>query len=75
MSKDAPLWLCYCPFPNETVANRIVYEVVQQHLAACANLLAPCTSIYEWESELHREEEIPVLFETSPERVSMLLAT
>lgn len=58
--------LFYVTFPNKAEAERIVETLLAERLAACANILAPCTSVYRWEGRIERAEEVPVLIKTRP---------
>ena len=39
--------------------------LVNERLAACVNVLAPCRSIYVWEGKTCDESEVPVLIKTT----------
>jgi len=60
------LALFYVTFATRADAERVAETVLAEKLAACANILAPCTSLYLWHGELERAEEVPVLFKTRP---------
>jgi periplasmic divalent cation tolerance protein len=60
------LTLFYVTFATRADAERVAETVLAEHLAACANILAPCTSMYLWHGSLERAEEVPVLFKTRP---------
>lgn len=62
MSDIALLW---STFADRQEAERVAATVVEERLAACANILAPCTSIYRWDGEVQRGEEVPALFKTT----------
>jgi len=38
--------------------------LVENRLAACVNLFSPCTSVYRWQGEVERAEEIPMFIKT-----------
>ncbi|TGX53978.1 divalent-cation tolerance protein CutA [Sphingomonas gei] len=57
--------LLYATFPSQAEAARIADTVLSERLAACVNILAPCTSIYRWQGAIERSEEVPALFKTS----------
>jgi periplasmic divalent cation tolerance protein len=63
MSEIALLW---STFADAAEAERVAAAVVGERLAACANVLAPCTSIYRWQGAVERGSEVPVLFKTTP---------
>lgn len=55
----------YAVFADAAEAERIAEAVVTEGLAACANILAPCRSIYRWRGAVERAEEVPALFKTA----------
>lgn len=55
----------YAVFADGDEAERIAETVVAERLAACANILAPCRSIYRWNGQVERSEEVPALFKTA----------
>ena len=55
----------YAVFASAEEAERIAETVVSEGLAACANVLAPCRSIYRWQGKIERAEEVPALFKTA----------
>lgn len=57
--------ILYTTFPSQPDAERIAETVVRERLAACANLLAPCTSVFRWDGAVTREPEVPALFKTA----------
>ena len=52
----------YATFGSDEEARRIARQVVEERLAACANVLAPCHSIYRWQGEVEEASEVPVIF-------------
>lgn len=63
MSDVALLW---STFASAADAERVAQAVLGERLAACVNILAPCTSIYRWQGAVERGEEVPALFKTTP---------
>jgi periplasmic divalent cation tolerance protein len=55
----------YAVFADASEAERIAATVVEERLAACANILAPCRSIYRWQGKIERAEEVPALFKSA----------
>ncbi|WP_233492862.1 divalent-cation tolerance protein CutA [Chromobacterium sp. ATCC 53434] len=53
-----------CNAPDQPVAERIAAALVDERLAACVNILAPCRSVYRWQDQVERAEEIPLLIKT-----------
>jgi periplasmic divalent cation tolerance protein len=68
------LTLFYVTFATRTDAERVAETVLAEKLAACANILAPCSSLYLWHGQLERAEEVPVLFKTRPMLATRLRA-
>jgi periplasmic divalent cation tolerance protein len=58
--------------PDRAAAERLADVLVEQRLAACVNVLAPCRSVYRWQGALQRDEEHPVLIKTAGERYADL---
>ena len=54
----------YSVFANAEEAERIGRTVIDEHLAACVNVLGPCRSIYRWEDKIETAEEVPAIFKT-----------
>jgi periplasmic divalent cation tolerance protein len=60
-----PVLLVLTNAPDAAVADRIATALVERGLAACVNMLSPCTSIYRWQEKLERASEIPLLIKTT----------
>jgi len=69
-----PALLVLTNLPDRAAAERLAETLVEQRLAACVNLLAPCRSVYRWKGELQRDEEHPLLAKTTTERYPALQA-
>ena len=54
--------------PDAEIAERIARHLVEDHLAACVNRLAPCRSVYRWQGAVEEAEEIPLLIKTTAAR-------
>lgn len=64
----------YAVFADRAEAERIARQMVEARLAACANILAPCRSIYRWQGAVEAAEEIPALFKTRADLAAPLIA-
>lgn len=64
----------YATFGSEEEARRICRTAIEEGLAACANVLAPCHSIYRWQGEIEEAAEHAAILKTSAETVPKLLA-
>jgi periplasmic divalent cation tolerance protein len=60
--------------PDADTAARVARLLVEQRLAACVNILAPCTSIYRWQDQIERASEVPMLIKTTLLRYPALQA-
>ncbi|NNJ69795.1 MAG: divalent-cation tolerance protein CutA [Kiritimatiellales bacterium] len=63
MATDA--YLVYVTAANRAEAERIAVTVVEERLAACANLLGDIESIYWWEGKVCREQEVAFVLKTT----------
>ena len=64
----------YATFGSEEEARRIARTLVEEGLAACANILAPCQSIYRWQGKVEEAAEVPALLKTAAARADALIA-
>jgi len=64
----------YAVFANPEEAHRIARAVVEQRLAACANILGPCQSIYRWQGAIEEATETPAVFKTTRDQADRLIA-
>lgn len=60
--------------PDAATATAIAEALVTARLAACANLLAPCTSLYHWKGSIERAEEVPLILKTRAALLPALVA-
>jgi periplasmic divalent cation tolerance protein len=60
--------------PDRAAAERLAGLLVEQKLAACVNILAPCRSVYRWKDAVQHEEEHPLLVKTTAMRYPELEA-
>jgi periplasmic divalent cation tolerance protein len=57
---------------SEEEALKIANALVEEHLAACVNLVAPIRSIYRWEGKIWDEKEWLLIVKTQTERFEEL---
>jgi len=50
--------------PDQDSAERLARVLIEARLAACVNVLAPCSSIYHWQGKTETAQEIPLLIKT-----------
>jgi periplasmic divalent cation tolerance protein len=63
-SSTSRIVVVFVTCPNPRAAERIGRTLVEEHLAACANILQGLTSIYRWEGKVCRDPEVLVLLKT-----------
>ena len=56
--------IVFTTFANEDDAARVGRVLVEERLAACANVLPGARSIYRWKGEVADEREVVVLLKT-----------
>lgn len=66
---DSTVQLVLCNAPDRTCAEHIARTLVGQGLAACANLLPDCLSIYSWQGQVEHAHETPMLIKTTAVRL------
>lgn len=60
--------------PDAASARALAAALVEQRLAACVNILAPCRSVYRWQGKVEDAEEVPLLIKTTASRYAELEA-
>ena len=60
--------LAISTFPNAELARRVSRQLVQQKLAACANIGGGVHSIYHWQGKIEEGGETMVFFKTTRDR-------
>lgn len=64
----------YAVFADAGEAQRIARLVVGERLAACANLLGPCRSIYRWQGAVEEADEVAAIFKARADKAQALTA-
>lgn len=62
------LVVLYITCPSREVAEALATPLVEEGLAACANILPGLTSLYQWEGAVQRDSECLLLLKTTRER-------
>lgn len=62
---DHDLRLIYTTWPNAENAASVARTLVEERLAACANVLPGALSVYWWEGRVDAETEAVVFFKTT----------
>jgi periplasmic divalent cation tolerance protein len=61
----------YVTVPPESAAD-IAESLVEERLAACVNRV-DCRSVYRWQDEVHRDDEVILLAKTTDDRYDRLV--
>ncbi|MGH7510624.1 MAG: divalent-cation tolerance protein CutA [Gemmatimonadales bacterium] len=61
-------------WPDEATAQSAAARLVEEHLAACAQVLGPVSSIYRWQGEIERAAEWYCHLKTTSRRLPALQA-
>ena len=61
---DSDPCIIYTTFPSVSDAEALGRRLVESHLAACVNILPQMISIYNWDKEIHRDDECVMLIKT-----------
>ncbi len=66
--------LVYATFPALEAAKAVARSLVAERLAACVNIIAGMTAIYEWEGAVHEDDEVVAIIKTQRSRVDEVFA-
>lgn len=66
--------IVFTTLPDADHAAALAARLVEERLAACVNILPPCTSVYRWEAQIETAVEVPLLIKTSAARYAALEA-
>jgi len=69
----APVLLALTTEADAEKAEALAEALLEQGLAACV-ALTPLRSLYRWQGQLERSQEVQLLIKTSPERLEALEA-
>ncbi len=62
----------YTTFPNLEDAKHFGIRVIEEHLAACVNIISDVRSIYRWKETIEEENEVIVWVKTRESLVETL---
>lgn len=65
MTPKEEIIIVFTHVPNRACAEHIAQTLVTEKLAACVNISSPVTSIYRWQGQVERAEEIGLVIKTS----------
>jgi periplasmic divalent cation tolerance protein len=72
--KPSPPLIVTTNLPDAASAQKLAALLIEQRLAACVNILAPCLSVYRWQGKVEEATEVPLLIKTTSARYGALEA-
>lgn len=61
-----------CTVPDRETGEKIAQALVEEHLAACVNLVAGVASVYRWQGKVEKAEECLLIIKTGVSRFDVL---
>lgn len=74
MAESSASLIVITNLPDSESARSLAEQLVSARLAACVNVMAPCTSVYRWEGALEVATEVPLVIKTTSARYAALEA-
>jgi periplasmic divalent cation tolerance protein len=72
MEKNTGMIVVYTTLPSESDARKIGQELVEEKLAACANIFPGMVAIYRWQGSVETENETAMLIKTRKDLLKQL---
>ncbi|HEY3920257.1 MAG TPA: divalent-cation tolerance protein CutA [Stellaceae bacterium] len=69
-----PVMFVYVTAADAAEAKTIGRQLVEERLAACANILPGATSIFRWEGKLEEADEAVLILKTTEQKLETLIA-
>lgn len=60
--------------PDLPAAEQLARRLIAQQLAACVNIMPPCTSVYRWQGGLEMATEVPLQIKSTLARYAAIEA-
>lgn len=64
--------IAYVTCPDDETAENISCALIDHHEAACVNVVSSMESVYRWEGEVQRDNELLLLIKTTTDRKSVV---
>ena len=62
----------FCTTPNKQVAKKLAQILVEEHLAACCNIIPSIISIYSWKGTVRNDQESLLVIKTTKNKFRQL---
>lgn len=66
--------MIFSTVPNREVGSTIAKKLLEEHLAACVNIVPGLTSLYRWEGEIHEDSEELLIIKTTTRHAQEAIA-
>jgi periplasmic divalent cation tolerance protein len=70
VNAKAQIALVLVTAPDVKVANKLIRIILQNRLAACANLIPQIESHYWWKGKIENSDEVLIIFKTTRPRLA-----
>jgi periplasmic divalent cation tolerance protein len=74
MSTPAEIVVVLSTFPSADKATEVARALVEQHLAACVNILPSVRSVYRWQGSVQEDAETLAVIKTTRDRYEEVAA-
>ena len=64
--------ISYTTINTEKDARKLAAQLVEEKLAACVNIIPKIRSIYEWDGEIHDEQEFLLIIKSPREKLDLV---
>ena len=64
--------ISYTTINTEKDARKLAAQLVEEKLAACVNIIPKIRSIYEWDGEIHDEQEFMLIIKSPREKLDLV---
>jgi periplasmic divalent cation tolerance protein len=71
-SNDPHYQLVFCTCPDEATAIKLATLLVEQHQAACVNIIPGLTSVYRWQGKVTTDQEYLLLIKSRADHYAAL---
>jgi periplasmic divalent cation tolerance protein len=68
-----PVMFVYVTAADVTEAKTLGRKLVEEQLAACANILPGATSIFRWQGKVEEAEEVVLILKTTEQKLERLI--